>query len=719
MPEDLIRFAQEMMDLSGHAELLACACRTAAEISEQQTFITHSLPRRSWENATVFCSSTGFAAVPAAARSALFAVYRQLSLTPGPLQLKRDVGTESIFGALLPEGVATLDAIPLRSRGGQLTGAIVTGGQAASQASTAQLQKLQSIAALTGPAMAAAWRHTQARRDQERLQLLSETTGESLWDWNISLNEVWWGGNLKQLFGEDAPVSRRSDWRRTRIHHDDADRVIASFEAAHASNVSSWSDEYRLRTPDGAIVDVREHVYFLREVDGIAYRAIGTVRDISPLQQLLTREKRARGDAESANQRLQELNATLESRVQQAVEDQRQAQEALRQSQKMEAMGQLTGGVAHDFNNLLTLILGGLDTIHRNLDRLPSSEVLPRVRRATQMAQHGAKRAATLTARLLAVSRQQSLSPTLVNPNRLLSGITDLLQRTLGATTAIETVTAAGIWGAFIDASELENALINLAVNARDAMPEGGRLTIETANTHLDDAYVAALAEPVAPGQYVLIAVSDTGTGMSAATLARVFEPFFTTKDVGKGTGLGLAQVYGFVRQSNGHVRIYSELGVGTTVNLYFPKAQPSAYLTELPSEHAATTADGGNETILVVEDDEALREYSAGILEELGYKVLLARSGPSALELLQTNADVALLFTDIVLPDGLNGKQLADEALRRRPGLKVLYATGYARNAIVHNGHLPSTIDLITKPFTSEELSTKCRAILDRAANT
>ncbi|MET0536169.1 MAG: ATP-binding protein [Steroidobacter sp.] len=703
-----------MMDLSGHVELLGCACGAAAEVSGHQAFIAHVLPRRGWESATVLSSSTGLTAVPANIRSALFGVYRQLSLKPGSLYLERELDTEPIFRALLPDGPRALDAVPLRNRGDQLTGAIVTGRHA----TPAQRQKLETIAALTGPAIESAWRHTQARRDQERLQLLSETAIESLWDWNIPRDETWWGGNLKQLFGEDTPISKRSDWRRTRIHRDDVDRVIASFAAAHAGNVSSWTEEYRLRAANEAVIDVREHVYFLREVDGRAYRAIGTVRDISALQQLLTRTKQARADAESANRRLQELNATLESRVRQAVGDQRHAEEALRQSQKMEAIGQLTGGVAHDFNNLLTLIIGGLDEINKNMDRLPPSDLLPRMRRATQMAQHGAQRAATLTARLLAVSRQQSLSPSLVNPNRLLSGITDLLQRTLGAAIAIETVTAAGIWNAFIDASELENVLINLAVNARDAMPEGGRLTIETANTHLDDAYVATLAEPVTPGQYILIAVSDTGVGMNAETLSRVFEPFFTTKDVGKGTGLGLAQAYGFVRQSNGHVRIYSEVGVGTTVNLYFPKAQPSAHAQELPSEHPPVTAGGGHETILVVEDDEELRAYSVGILEELGYKVLAARSGPSALELLQTNADVALLFTDIVLPDGLNGKQLADEARRRRPGLRVLYATGYARNAIVHNGHLPSTVDLITKPFRSDELSAKCRIILDRGTD-
>jgi CheY-like chemotaxis protein len=340
-----------------------------------------------------------------------------------------------------------------------------------------------------------------------------------------------------------------------------------------------------------------------------------------------------------------------------------------------------------------------------------------RLRRATDLALQGARRAATLTARLLAVSRQQALAPKVIDPNRLLAGVTDLLQRTLGESVAIETVTAAGLWSTFIDPDELENVLINLAVNARDAMPNGGRLTIETANASLDEDYVATLAEPVEAGQYVLIAVSDTGHGMTPETLAKVFEPFFTTKDVGKGTGLGLAQVYGFIRQSQGHVRIYSEVGLGTTVKLYLRRAAPmhGSPTAEAKSEAPNGTSDGGNETILVVEDDEDLRAYTVGILEELGYRVMQARSAYSALELLQTNQDIALLFTDLVLPEGLNGKQLADEALRRRPGLKILFTTGYAKNALVHNGHSTATVNVLTKPFTYDELARRCRGLLDQ----
>jgi CheY-like chemotaxis protein len=296
----------------------------------------------------------------------------------------------------------------------------------------------------------------------------------------------------------------------------------------------------------------------------------------------------------------------------------------------------------------------------------------------------------------------------------LLSGIADLLQRTLGETIAFETVSAAGVWNAIADPGELENVLINLAVNARDAMPNGGRLTIETSNCYLDERYAAAQPEPITPGQYVLIAVSDTGQGMDSAILARVFEPFFTTKDVGKGTGLGLAQVYGFVRQSNGHVRIYSEVGHGTTVNLYLPRSRGGETEVAASADGASVSIDGGSETILVVEDDEELRGFSVGILQELGYTVLQARSGRVALDLLQSHTDVALLFTDLVLPEGMNGNELAEQALRRRPELKVLFTTGYALNANLHAGRLSPTARLITKPFTFEDLAAKCRSILD-----
>ena len=414
--------------------------------------------------------------------------------------------------------------------------------------------------------------------------------------------------------------------------------------------------------------------------------------------------------SDQLNAELQRLNHTLEDRVTEEIGERLLAEDALRQAQKMEAVGQLTGGVAHDFNNLLTVIMGGLDSIRREIDKdLPDIDV-SRLRRMQALAFQGAERAATLTSRLLAFARRQPLAPKPINLNKLVGGLSDLLERTLGETVALETVSAAGLWLAHADPAELESALMNLAINARDAMPGGGKLTIETANVSLDEDYVSTLVEPVPAGQYAMLAVSDTGEGMGKETIDRVFEPFFTTKEAGKGTGLGLSQVYGFVRQSGGHVRIYSELGEGTTVKLYLPRDVRG----EAPAtERVVSATDGGTETVLVVEDHDGLREYSVGVLRELGYCVLEAPEAQAGLELLRERPEVDLLFTDVMLP-GLNGRELADQALQLRPDLKVLFTTGYTRNAIVHNGRLDDGVALITKPFTFEGLASKVRKMLD-----
>ncbi len=422
----------------------------------------------------------------------------------------------------------------------------------------------------------------------------------------------------------------------------------------------------------------------------------------------------ARTIADTANAELRQLNETLEARIADAVAQRMQMEETLRQSQKMEAIGQLTGGVAHDFNNLLTVILGGLDAAVRHLELIPASPATARVRRACDMGQHAARRAAALTTKLLAFSRRQILDPRSVDPNALVCGLADLLQRTLGETVSFETVSGAGLWRAFADPAELENVLVNLAVNARDAMPQGGRLTIETSNALLEDEYVASIPEPVEAGQYVMVAVSDTGHGMDEATLARVFEPFFTTKEAGKGTGLGLSQVYGFARQSGGHVRIYSEIGEGTTVKLYLPRASHGAAVEVAPSPERKTSLDGAGELVLVVEDHDDLRAFSVNSLRELGYDVIAAQTGRGALELLETNTDVALLFTDVVLPDGMDGRALAEQARRHRPGLRILFTTGYTRNAIVHSGRLDPGVHLLIKPFTFASLASKVRSVLD-----
>ena len=387
--------------------------------------------------------------------------------------------------------------------------------------------------------------------------------------------------------------------------------------------------------------------------------------------------------------------------------ERREAEEQLRQIQKMEAIGQLTGGIAHDFNNLLTVISGNLETLQRRL----GDSADDRLRRSISSALQGASRAALLTHQLLAFSRRQTLEPKSVSVNTLIARTSELLHRTLSEAISIETVLAGGVWNTFVDANQLENCLLNLAVNARDAMPDGGRLTIEAANVYLDEEYSVGAQVPA--GQYVGIFVSDTGVGMAPDVAGRAFDPFFTTKEVGRGTGLGLSQVYGFVKQSGGHVKIYSEVGAGTTIKIYLPRLLSADTAAEArPAEIAVPR--GNQETILIVEDEAAVRSFAVDLARELDYQVLDAADAAAALHLLDSRREIALLFTDVGLPGGMNGRQLADEARRRRPGLKVLFTSGYARNAIVHHGRLDPGVQLITKPFTFAGLAAKLRQVLD-----
>jgi PAS domain S-box-containing protein len=397
------------------------------------------------------------------------------------------------------------------------------------------------------------------------------------------------------------------------------------------------------------------------------------------------------------------------------ISERKQAEETLRQAQKMESIGHLTGGVAHDFNNLLTIIVGNLETLQRNVT-LKGSDVAT-MARLLDNAMRGSQRAASLTQHLLAFSRQQPLDPKPVELGRLVSGVTDLLRRAIGEHIAIETVVAGGLWRVSVDANQLENAILNLAVNARDAMPQGGRLTIEMANAPLDERYAAGQSE-VAPGDYVMLAISDNGTGMSASTIARAFEPFFTTKDVGHGTGLGLSQVYGFVKQSGGHIKIYSELGEGTTIKIYLPRMEGEGQSASAEPVAAHVPVGRRGETILVVEDDEDVRAHTIGILGELGYEAIEASTGADALQLLRDNPRIKLLFTDVGLPGGMNGRQISEAAKHERPDLKVVFTTGYARNAIVHDGRLDPDVQLITKPFTFAALAVKLRHVLDAVSS-
>jgi signal transduction histidine kinase len=412
--------------------------------------------------------------------------------------------------------------------------------------------------------------------------------------------------------------------------------------------------------------------------------------------------RRSLSEITLARDQLAVTNRTLVEQI----DRREQVEDQLRQSQKMQALGQLTGGIAHDFNNMLGVIMGAHDLLLRRIKKGDFN-----VGRFLEAATSATERAALLTQRLLAFARQQPLAPRPIDANKMIVTMSDLLQSTLGEQIRIETVAAAGLWTVNADAQQLESAILNIAINARDAMPEGGKLTIETANAYLDEAYCRQNVD-VEPGQFVMVAISDTGVGMPADVVARVFDPFFTTKPAGKGTGLGLSQAYGFVKQSRGHIKVYSEVGGGTTVKIYLPRLMGEAKEVRRATVEPAHTGDR-SEIILVVEDDSLMRRLTAEALHELGYTVFDSAGADDALDILDRVTDVKLLFTDVVMPD-VNGKKLADEALRRRPGLKVLFTTGYTANAVVHGGVLDAGVNLIIKPFTLDQLAAKVRAILD-----
>jgi two-component system NtrC family sensor kinase len=377
----------------------------------------------------------------------------------------------------------------------------------------------------------------------------------------------------------------------------------------------------------------------------------------------------------------------------------------------MEAVGRLTGGIAHDFNNLLTAVIGNVELALR---RNNSSD--DRVARSLDAIRQAAMRAATLVQRLLTFSRQHPQEVKTVDINRLVGDMSELLHRSIGETVAVETVLASGLWKTAIDPNQLENAILNLTVNARDSMPNGGRLTIETSNAYLDEAYVKQSGADIDPGQFVLVAVSDTGEGMPAEVREKAFDPFFTTKAAGAGSGLGLSMVYGFVKQSSGHIQIYSEIGQGTAIKMYFPRlTDATAYPAweTLPAP-AMPPKSEHHECILLVEDDEDVSRFVIDALTDIGYRVLHAPTAAGALEFLRNTSDVALLFTDVVLPGGMNGRELANEAHKMRPKLPVLFATGYTRNAIIHHGRLDNNVDLLTKPFTTETLARKVRQVIE-----
>lgn len=513
-------------------------------------------------------------------------------------------------------------------------------------------------------------RELEDTRDFARLAL-GAVDGIGVWTYDVASDLFHYDEGIANVYALDPKAGGSGVSRKvflSNVHPDDR----AALRTTLAEGLTRHGDielEYRLIHPDGSVhwVLSRGHTYF---ENGKAVRRTGVGIDVTAKRQL---------------------------------------EEQLRQSQKMEAVGQLTGGIAHDFNNMLAVVMGSLELLNR---RIGTEDV--RARHYVTQGLEGAKRAANLTQRLLAFSRQQPLRPETVNVNRLVSGMSELLAHSLGGAIQLETVLAAGAWPVHVDPNQLENVLLNLGVNARDAMPDGGRLTIETQNAHLDSRYVAEEIG-VATGQYTLIAVTDTGCGMPPDVIARAFDPFFTTKGVGKGTGLGLSQVYGFVKQSNGHVRIYSEPGQGTTIKIYLPRLSGVDLVTSENCQSEGVPLPGeARDVILVVDDEAVVRRFSCDALTELGYRVLEADSAATALRLLDAHPEIRLLFTDIVMPE-INGRKLADAAQKARPDLKVLFTSGYTRNAVVHNGVVDAGVELIGKPFSIEELAARVREMLDR----
>ena len=537
------------------------------------------------------------------------------------------------------------------------------------------------------------------RESEGRFRNIADNTPMMMWvtdpsGYCIYLNRTWYA-----FTGQSEAEAEGFGWLGA-THPEDKARSEEIFLAANAAR-RPFTLEYRLRRADGTYRWAIDAASPRFDSNGEYLGYVGSVIDID--------ERREVEDAlrvTEAEQR--ELNATLEARVEDRTHELQAAHESLRQSQKMEAVGQLTGGIAHDFNNLLAGISGSLELLSKRL----SEGRLNGMERYIDAAQGAAQRAASLTQRLLAFSRRQTLDPKPTDVNRLIHGMDDLIRRSIGPDVELEVVGAGGLWLTRVDQSQLENALLNLCINARDAMaPDGGRLTIETSNKWLDDR--ASRDRDLPPGQYVSLCVTDTGVGMTPEIQAQVFDPFFTTKPMGQGTGLGLSMIHGFVRQSGGQVRIYSEVGKGTTMCLYLPR-----YLGEIGGGEEVleqAVAEGGHgETVLIIDDEETVRMLVAEVLGEAGYRVIEAPDGPSGLDILRSDRRIDLLISDVGLPGGMNGRQVADAARETRPELKVLFITGYAENAAVGNGLLAPGMEVMTKPFAMADLAVKVHEMIE-----
>ncbi len=531
----------------------------------------------------------------------------------------------------------------------------------------------------------------EVRANEENFRTLARAMPNQVWTSPPNGQLDWFNEQVYAFSGAERGSLDGEGWA-VMVHPDDLAHAAERWGQALADG-DFYETEFRLRRADGAWRWHIARAVPIKSERGEVIRWIGTNTDIQ--------------DQKETAEALSLLNATLEERVAERTSELMKTQDALRQAQKMEAVGQLTGGIAHDFNNLLTGIAGSLELLQKRLNEGRSDGVA----RYIDLAQTATRRAASLTQRLLAFSRRQTLDPKATDLNRLVAGMEDLIRRTVGPSIEVEVVGAGGLWVTRVDVSQLENSLLNLAINARDAMPEGGRITIETANKWLDQR--AARDRDLPPGQYVSLCVTDTGTGMPQSVIDRAFDPFFTTKPIGQGTGLGLSMIHGFARQSGGQVRIYSEVGKGTTMCLYFPRFSGTVDAVDMPEPDEEVASSLG-ETVMVIDDEAAIRMLIAEVLDEAGYRVLEAADGPAGLEILQSDARIDLLITDVGLPGGLNGRQVADAARATRPDLKVLFVTGYAENAVVGNGHLDAGMAVMTKPFAVAALAARVREIIE-----
>ncbi|MDH1552997.1 PAS domain-containing protein [Stutzerimonas stutzeri] len=542
-----------------------------------------------------------------------------------------------------------------------------------------------------------------ARENVQRVQLaLAAGAIIGTWNWDLRTDRFTVDEGFARGFGLDPALGRERlslEQIITSVHPEDRPGLIAAIDEVIARG-GAYAHQYRVRRADGRYYWIEANGRVDHSPEGIALSFPGVLIDVEDRRSI-------EAERDRATAALRALNDTLELRVAERTAELIHAEEKLRQSQKMEAVGQLTGGLAHDFNNLLAGISGALDLMGMRI----AQGRLNDIDKYMLAAQSAAKRAAALTHRLLAFSRRQTLDPRPLDVNLLVEGMTELIQRTVGPSILVETVSAPDLWSASVDASQLENAILNLCINSRDAMPDGGRITIETANQWLDAE--AALANDLPAGEYLSLTVTDTGTGMAPGVIAKAFDPFFTTKPIGEGTGLGLSMIYGFAKQSGGQVRISSELGKGTSMCIHLPRYHGEAGASTAAPARSAAALTGSCGTILIVDDEPTVRLLLTDVLGDLGYTLIEAADSLTGLKLLQSDVGIDLLITDVGLPGGMNGRQMADAGREVRPGLKTLFITGYAESAALGNSSLGAGMQVLTKPFSIDILATRVLELL------